>query len=222
MTSAPRRNSGPAPRRNFNSAVTRFWSLAAPVYDLPWLQHWGYRPAQDEVLTVLRDHKSRTVADIACGTGILADRMQRKLRVDAVYGVDMADGMLAQARARSAEVTWLTAPAEQLPFDDGQLDAVVSTSAFHFFDQPAALREFRRVIRPGGLVVITSISPRIRLPLPRLLAPGQVPAHNASPEELRELFEDAGLTVAKQHWVHRPLWTLPVSDLLTVGVKDSA
>jgi ubiquinone/menaquinone biosynthesis C-methylase UbiE len=49
-------------------------------------------------------------------------------------------------------VQWLRGPAEQLPFDDGALDAIVTTSAFHFFDQPAALREFRRVLASGGLV----------------------------------------------------------------------
>jgi ubiquinone/menaquinone biosynthesis C-methylase UbiE len=36
-------------------------------------------------------------------------------------------------------------PAEQLLFEDSSLDAVVTTTAFHFFDQPATLREFARV-----------------------------------------------------------------------------
>ena len=45
-------------------------------------------------------------------------------------------------------------------FDDGALDAVVTTSAFHFFDQPAALREFHRVLAPGGLVAVSALSTR--------------------------------------------------------------
>jgi ubiquinone/menaquinone biosynthesis C-methylase UbiE len=49
--------------------------------------------------------------------------------------------------------------AEQLPFDDGALDAVVTTSAFHFFDQPAALREFHRVLA-SGLVALATLSAR--------------------------------------------------------------
>ena len=128
----------PVPRRNFNDAVTKFWSFAAPAYNLPLLQQWVYRPAQDEVIELLRSHNSQRVADIACGTGILADRIQRELHPRQVYGVDMSEGMLAEAKERSSAVQWLRAPAEQLPFDDGTLDAVVSTSAFHFFDQPAA------------------------------------------------------------------------------------
>jgi len=157
----------PAPRRGLNAVVTRFWSFAAPAYDLPLLQRWVYRPAHDEVIAHLRAHQPRRVADIACGTGILADRIERELHPGEVYGVDMSEGMLSAARARSTRVHWLRAPAEQLPFGDETLDAVVTTSAFHFFEQAAALREFHRVLSPGGLVAVAALSARY----PRLQGP---------------------------------------------------
>ena len=100
------------------------------------------------------------MADIACSTGILAAQIVSELHPDEVYGVDMSGGMLAQARMRSSEVQWRRGPAEHLPFEDGALDAVVTTSAFHFFDQPAALREFHRVLAPGGLAAVATLSPR--------------------------------------------------------------
>ncbi|MUM32610.1 class I SAM-dependent methyltransferase, partial [Mycolicibacterium sp. CBMA 361] len=134
-------------------------------------------------------------------------------------GYVRSEGMLAQAKARSPKVTWLTAPAEELPFNDGALDAVVTTSAFHFFDQPAALREFHRVLKPGGIAAVTTISPRQVLPLHALSSHLLNPAHSPSPAEMKELFEGAGFTVAEQHRVKRPVWTLIVSDLLTVGTK---
>ncbi|MGK2883068.1 MAG: class I SAM-dependent methyltransferase [Mycobacterium sp.] len=207
------------PRRGFNSLVTGFWSVAASGYDLAPLQRWVYRPAQDEMVTLLRVHRSRRIADIACGTGILAARIHDELDVDEVFGVDMSTGMLAQAKARSPEVGWLTGPAEQLPFDDAALDAVVTTSAFHFFDQPAALREFRRVLAPGGLVAVATISPPCPPPLDRLSRNIRNPAHNPSASELHTLFDDAGFIVTEQHRVRRPLWTRAVSDLITVGVR---
>jgi ubiquinone/menaquinone biosynthesis C-methylase UbiE len=207
-------------RRGFNTMVTRFWSFAAPVYDQQFLQRWVYRPAQDEVIAQLRSHGSRRIADIACGTGILADRIARELNPDEVYGVDMSEGMLAEAKARSSRVHWLKGPAEQLPFDEGALDAVVSTSAFHFFDQPAALREFHRVLAPGGLAAVATLSPRQPLPLRHLSANRWNPAHNPTPAEMRALFKDAGFTVGEQHRVHRPAWTKLVSDLITVGVRS--
>jgi ubiquinone/menaquinone biosynthesis C-methylase UbiE len=127
--------------------------------------------------------------------------------------------MLAQARRRSASVFWKKAPAEQLPFGDEFLDAVVTTSAFHFFDQPAALREFHRVLAPGGLVAVATISPRQVLPVQLFAAGAWAPAHNPSPAEMRALFEGAGFTVGDQHRVRRPAWTMAVSDLVTFGVK---
>ena len=208
-----------APGRTLNDAVTRFWSVAAPLYDLPFLQHWAYRPAQNEVIAQLINSGAREVADMGCGTGILADRISRELHPDQVYGVDMSDGMLAQARARSSEVQWRKGPAEHLPFDDGALDAVVTTSAFHFFDQPAALREFHRVLVPGGVAAVATLSPRQPLPLHRLSANRLNPSHNPSPQEMRRLFEGAGFRVSDQHRVHRPAWTRVLSDLITVGIK---
>lgn len=208
----------PTPRRGLNDAVTRFWSWAAPAYDFHYLQRWVYRPAQDELIAALHARRPARVADIACGTGILADRIQRELGTE-TYGVDMSTGMLDAARARSQRVQWLTGPAEHLPFTDGSLDAVVTSSAFHFFDQPAAVREFYRVLAPGGMAAVTALSPRHPVPLHRLLGGRWSPAHQPTPNELRRLFTDAGFTVADQHRVARPAWTLVVSDLITVGVK---
>ncbi|MFN8032730.1 MAG: methyltransferase domain-containing protein [Mycobacterium sp.] len=205
--------------RSHNDVVTRIWSLAAPLYDLPLLQQWVYRPAQDEVLARLRAHGARQIADIACGTGILASRIVAELHPEQVYGVDMSDGMLRQARARSADVRWGKGPAEQLPFDDAALDAVVTTSAFHFFDQPAALREFHRVLRPGGLVAVATISPPQPPLLRRRSANLSNPSHNPSPREMRALFADAGFTLTDQHRVSRPLWTKGVWDLITIGTR---
>jgi ubiquinone/menaquinone biosynthesis C-methylase UbiE len=206
-------------RRGLNDAVTRMWTFLAPAYDLPFLQQWVYRPPHDEVIAQLRAHGSRKIADIACGTGILSDRIERELHLEEIYGVDMSDGMLEKARGRSNRVKWLRGPAEQLPFDDGALDAVVTTSAFHFFDQPSALREFHRVLVSGGLVAVAALSTR----QPALQAPSAnrwKPQHNASPDEMRALFEGAGFVVSDQHRIPRPLRTRIISDLITVGTKS--
>lgn len=206
-------------RRAFNDAITRFWSFAAPAYDAGCLQRLIYKPAQDEVIAQLNQHGSRQIADVACGTGILADRIQQELRPDEVYGLDMSDGMLAQARQRSDRVRWMSSPAEQLPFEDAFLDAVVTTSAFHFFDQPAALKEFHRVLAPGGIAAVTTMSPRQAFPPLHALSAGLgAPAHAPTPDAMRQLFEEAGFQVEEQHRVRRPVWT-PVSDLITVGLK---
>lgn len=207
------------PGRQLNAAVTRFWSFAAPIYDLPFLQRWVYQPAQDEVVAELRAHGAQRIADIACGTGILVARVQNDLHPQQVYGVDMSDGMLEQAKARSRAVTWMKGPAERLPFDDDSLDAVVTTSAFHFFDQPAAMREFYRVLTPGGMAAVATISPPPAKLLQRISPASSSVAHSPSPAEMRRLFTEAGFTISSQRRVDRPLWTRAVWDLITVGTK---
>ncbi|WP_428349434.1 class I SAM-dependent methyltransferase [Mycolicibacterium sp.] len=215
-------------RRAFNSAVTRFWSFAAPAYDAEALQRWVYRPAHDEMISLLKAHHCDRIVDVGCGTGILAARIAEEVRPEEIYGVDFSEGMLTQARNRSADVRWLTGPAEQLPFGDGSLDAALTTSAFHFFNQRAALREFHRVLAPGGIAAVATFSPYqpfpSHCPVPSPLHwPGLSrfnPLHSPSPQTMRRLFIDAGFGLVDQHRVHRPLWTRPLSDLITVGVKS--
>lgn len=206
-------------RRGLNGAITQMWSFLAPAYDLPVLQQWVYRPPHDEVIAQLREHGAGKIADIACGTGILSDRIEREIKPAEIYGVDMSDGMLAQARARSDRVTFLRGPAEQLPFDDGALEAVVTTSAFHFFDQPAALREFHRVLAPGGLAAVSALT-SWQSWLPTSVDNRWKPQHNPTLGEMRKLFEGAGFTVSDQHRIRRSplLWIVP--DSITVGIKS--
>jgi ubiquinone/menaquinone biosynthesis C-methylase UbiE len=74
----------------------------------------------------------------------------------AVLGVDLSGGMLGRARAAGA---WplLQADATRLPLAAGSVDIVVSRGVLHHLpDVPAALAEWRRVLRPGGAVVIAS------------------------------------------------------------------
>jgi ubiquinone/menaquinone biosynthesis C-methylase UbiE len=108
-------------------------------------------------------------------------------------------------------VQWRKGPAENLPFEDGAL--------FHFFGQPAALREFCRVLAGGGLLAVATLSRRQPLPLHRLSANRLNPVHNPSPAKVRALFEGAGFRVSEQHRVRRPGWTRVLPDLITVGIK---
>lgn len=206
--------------RGINAGVTRLWNLLAPIYDARRLQAWVYGPAHEEVLTALRRAEPRRVADIGCGTGILAERIRSEPYVGAVHGVDRSKGMLDKAKARSPATQWTMAPAEQLPFGDNTLDAIVSTSAFHFFDQPAALNEFRRVLVPGGIAAVATVSLPDSHPINRRAAGRRHTVHNPSPEKMRTLFEAAGFTVEDQHRVSRPPITKFISDVLTVGSTE--
>ncbi|WP_405163257.1 methyltransferase domain-containing protein [Nocardia sp. NBC_01499] len=206
-----------APTRAFNNLVTHGWNRLARVYNIPLVQRVAYRPPQDEIIAQLRQADIRRVADVGCGTGILASRIQQDLTPELVYGCDASVGMLRQAKARSGQVNWLNGRAENLGLPDGAVDAVVSTHAFHFFDHPAALEEFHRILSPGGLLAIVLINPRHRFAQLLQPTPIQGVAYFPSPDEMRLLVEAAGFRVTEQRPVHRPVPAVLVPDVLTVA-----
>lgn len=205
--------------RALNQLVTGFFGNVARAYDTEALQRAVYLPPQDQMIAELRKAGSRRIADIGCGTGILTSRIARELKPEVVYGVDASTGMLEQARARSAAVHWRHAAAEHLPLGDDELDAVITTSAFHFFDHPVALREFARVLVPGGLVAVATMHPSTPTarPIQLLTRSPLFPAHAPSPCETRKLLQDAGFEVVDQRKVSRPLPSWLIPDVITVG-----
>jgi SAM-dependent methyltransferase len=92
------------------------------------------------------------VVDVGCGTGLVAEELIK--RGCCVTGLDISEPMLERARARVPQATFLVAHAEALPFPVAAFDAATSAQAFHWFDQPRALAELARVVRPGGLVAV--------------------------------------------------------------------
>ena len=98
------------------------------------------------------------VADIGCGTGIVAIAAHRLVgTLGQVVGVDPNEGMLAVARRSEPSIDWRLAAAESLPLDDRSIDHTVSQFAAMFFtDRAAALEEMARVTVPGGTVTIAT------------------------------------------------------------------
>ena len=97
--------------------------------------------------------RPRRLLDVATGTGAVAHELVRQ-KGCRVVGVDQSTEMLAEARRRlDGEVELAEARAEELPFADGEFDALTFTYLLRYVDDPAAtLRELARVVRPGGTV----------------------------------------------------------------------
>jgi ubiquinone/menaquinone biosynthesis C-methylase UbiE len=205
-------------QRDRTAVVARVFDRASAIYDLPFAQSIIYRPPQDEIVAELRRTGARRIADVGCGTGILTTRIQDELEPQSVYGCDASEGMLERARARSSEVTWFHCCSESLPLPDASLDAVVSSSAFHFFDQPAALAEFDRVLAPGGRLILVAVNPHTAAA--RRLAELGTSGTGRFPDakEMRRLVLAAGFSSVYQHRVSRGLLRSWSPDLVTVAV----
>lgn len=97
------------------------------------------------------------VLDIAAGTG--TSSLPFRTAGARVVSADFSLGMLRQGRRQYPQLTFAAADATALPFADGVFDAVtMSFGLRNVVDVPAALREFARVTRPGGRLVICEFS----------------------------------------------------------------
>lgn len=96
------------------------------------------------------------VLDVACGTGILAREIARRIgSAGRVVGIDPGPGMIAVAKQLAPAIEWRAGVAESLPFPDQSFDAVVSQFGLMFFtDRRQALREMFRVLAPGGRLAV--------------------------------------------------------------------
>ncbi|MCA1630677.1 MAG: class I SAM-dependent methyltransferase [Acidobacteria bacterium] len=120
----------------------------------------AYRPGYPaEVIEFLRDElglaPGALVADVGSGTGILSG-----LLLEAgcrVAGVEPNDAMRAAAESRLksfAEFRSVKGTAEATTLEPASVDFVAAAQAFHWFDAEGARAEFRRILKPGGWVVL--------------------------------------------------------------------
>lgn len=175
------------------------------------------------------------VLDVGCGTGASALRAAEVVGPHGrVIGVDLAGRLLEVARQKAkcrglTNIDFVTGDMEQLGYPDNHFDAVVSVFSIFFVpDMVREVRELWRMVRPGGLLVITTWGPR-------MFEPGSSAWWNAvkgvrsdlvstsspwdrivEPQVLRDLLEEAGIfdmeIAAEEGWqtLHSPddWWTI--------------
>lgn len=165
----------------------------------------------DRLIDTARPKRGDRVLDAACGTGIVARSVSRRVGPDGeVVGVDLNEGMLEvageAARFTEPPVTWRQGSVEDLPFDDESFDIVFCQQALQFLSNPVnGLREIRRVLVPGGRAALNVCRSVDVNPAYRILAEclgrhaGEVgrtmmesPFSRWSPETLRGHLTDAG------------------------------
>jgi SAM-dependent methyltransferase len=98
---------------------------------------------------------SAVLADLGCSTGYLLEDLRAAHPEATLIGVDLVAAGLRKAHASTPSARLLQADVRDLPLADGSVDAVVSANLLeHVPDDRRALKEVRRVLRPGGRAVI--------------------------------------------------------------------
>ena len=130
----------------------------------PWVRRFGDRfTAEDAAIIAEWLRPAVTpgghMLDVGGGAGQLATLLAEALDTR-VTVLDPTAEMVAHVPA-TERVTGIQGTAEAMPFPDDGFDAIVVTDAFHHFrDQGAAVAEFTRVVRDGGLVLVLDPDPR--------------------------------------------------------------
>jgi demethylmenaquinone methyltransferase/2-methoxy-6-polyprenyl-1,4-benzoquinol methylase len=128
-------------------AVVDWGFLRSGSYYRRWVQQrHGLKPGQ-------------RVLDVACGTGLVAVEAAKILGgAENITCLDPSEGMLAVARTKLA-ATFVQGRAESMPFADNSFDFLTMGYALrHVADLETTFREYRRVLRPGGKVLILEVT----------------------------------------------------------------
>ena len=122
------------------------FGTVAEQYDL-------YRPAPPKVVVeILGDLRGLQVLEVGAGTGKWTRLL---LELGAIVTVvEPDDDMRAVLERRSPDVVAIRGAAEALPLGDATYDAVLVSSAWHWFEQPAAMNEMARVLRDDGTLFV--------------------------------------------------------------------
>ncbi len=204
--------------------LQRFYGMAHRLYDVFMFE--SSQEIWEAVLALLRPAPGERLLDVGCGTGrlaiALADLVGEEGKVSAV---DVSPAMLRQAGRQIARTPLASridlrlADIRTLPYPDGGFDGATASLVLELLNDEgvrSALRELRRVVRPGGRVVLASLAEE--MPYGRTLAFYLVLRRILSlsalgrPLILRRLASDAGFV--SRISMRRSLLRLPIDILI--------
>ena len=139
------------------------WQLAGTAAELyeEILVPTVFKPWATDLVELADLQPGERVLDVACGTGIVARLAAARVGTTGeVTGLDLNAGMLQVARSLpvppGASVTWVEGSALAMPLPDASFDVVLCQQGFQFIpDQAAGLHEIKRVLVPGGRVLLS-------------------------------------------------------------------
>lgn len=165
------------PRTEKRKQVERMFDNIAPSYDcLNHVFSFGIDKLwRRKSIDALKPFRHADILDVATGTGDFALLAARRLRPQKITAVDLSEGMMNIGREKVKRagqdgiISFGKEDCEHLSFDDGSFDAVISAYGVRNFQNlDACLQEMRRVLRPGGHLLILELATPPRFPMKQL------------------------------------------------------
>lgn len=131
------------------------YNRVAAEYAQRFSDELDHKPVERALLDAFAANTAGQICDLGCGPGQAAAYLHA--RGAEVVGVDLSEAMIEQARRLHPEIRFLRADMRALPFADGSLAGIVALySLIHLApaEIPATLLELRRVLRPGGALLV--------------------------------------------------------------------
>lgn len=179
----------PSPQALFDrSQVRRAFSRAARSYDaVAGLQH-GVEAHLLESLEYWKAAAPQVVLDLGCGPGTAAQALQRRWPKAQVLALDLALPMLHESARQQRwhplrrSVRRLCADVRALPLAEASVDVLFSNLCLQWVeDLPAVFAGFRRVLRPGGMLLVSTFGPATLQELRDAFAEADAVAPHVSP-----------------------------------------
>ncbi|MFC3701951.1 malonyl-ACP O-methyltransferase BioC [Reinekea marina] len=184
------------------SAVAQSFSAAAEHYDsVAHLQ----RQVADELMkrvTRLPMVSAQKAVDLGTGTGYLLPALDHRFNPRELFGLDLSNAMLHQAKHRHRKVITVQADLEQPPFQSSSIDLAVSSLAVQWLECPMKFVEHAfSMLTPGGYLALATVGPKTLSELKTAWQSVDEVAHVNqfnSAQQWRDAISDTGFVV--EHW----------------------
>ncbi|MFF5209493.1 class I SAM-dependent methyltransferase [Streptosporangium sp. NPDC000396] len=158
-----------------------------------WNHNIHYHPM---ILRAVPDGCRRAL-DVGCGEGILARELRRTVRHVSAIDLDEPSIELARRHDAASDIEYLLGDFLTHPFEPASFDVITSVATLHHMDAAVALDRMRRLLRPGGTLVVVGVA-RSRLPADL-------------PYEAAAVFGNLLYKTTKTYWEHSApkVWSPP-------------
>lgn len=123
---------------------------------------WYFRKSYIAALEIANNHidlRNKTVVDLGCGTGELSMLLSNTQKTKKVYGIDISSQMINKANKKlqntNSNVEFICSSASDIPLNNSSTDVIFLLNSLHHHHDPTqTLKEFSRVLKPGGVGIV--------------------------------------------------------------------